>query len=347
MSDIKEDLINKITTQLVNEIGINSTEKLKNILALEFDKVEIINKEVALTVSPDERISIIKEFLACKKIAGLTDRSLRAYFDELVRFFKQINKNVKDVTTNDIRIYLAISQKTASNVTVDNRRRYLNTFFEWCLTEEKIQKNPVRRIEKVKVVKKEKEAFSQMEIEIMRNYLNTHKPRTKQEYRKETQLRNIAIFETLLSTGLRCTELSNIKKAQVEKGEDEIIVLGKGQKERKVYLNPKSKLAIENYIKQRKDNNEYLFITHGMNSKPQINRIGTCTIEEMIRKSGKHCNIEAYPHKFRRTTATNAVKKGMPIEQVQKLLGHSSLNTTQIYVQVSNDDVKKSIERIM
>lgn len=347
----KENLINNITVNLINVFGTDITNKVREILILEMRNLDIQEKETSLVVSGDETSQTIKKFIACKKLAGLTDRSLKAYLSELAMFFKNINKSYENITTDDIRVYLAMSRKNNNEISIDNKRRYLNSFFDWCFNEELIERNPVKKINKVKSKKQIKESFSDIEIEKMRSVLNYEKIYAPKKYQKETRLRNIAIFETLLSTGTRVTELISIKRNQVDKGQDSLIILGKGKKERPVYLNARAIIAIKNYLKERKDVNEYLFvshpITHLSNQKEEISNCTQSCIECMVRKLGKRVNIEAYPHKFRRTAATNAVRKGMPIEQVQKMLGHATLNTTQIYVNVSDTDVKISHEKYL
>lgn len=347
----KENLINNITVNLINVFGTDITNKVREILILEMRNLDIQEKETSLVVSGDETSQTIKKFIACKKLAGLTDRSLKAYLSELAMFFKNINKSYENITTDDIRVYLAMSRKNNNEISIDNKRRYLNSFFDWCFNEELIERNPVKKINKVKSKKQIKESFSDIEIEKMRSVLNYEKIYAPKKYQKETRLRNIAIFETLLSTGTRVTELISIKRNQVDKGQDSLIILGKGKKERPVYLNARAIIAIKNYLKERKDVNEYLFVSHPIthlgNQKEETSNCSQSCIECMVRKLGKRVNIEAYPHKFRRTAATNAVRKGMPIEQVQKMLGHATLNTTQIYVNVSDVDVKISHDKYL
>lgn len=340
MTSNKEELIFNISNKLLTILNVQ-----KEILILEMQNIEIKYKEQALTVDKNETSQAIKKFIACKKLAGLTDRTLKAYLSELANFFKAINKSYEIITTDDIRFYLAMSRKNNKEISIDNKRRYLNTFFDWCFSEELIPKNPVKKINKIKTKKQVKEAFTDIEIEKMRSILVYEKIYGPKKYRAETRLRNIAIFETLLSTGVRVMELISIKKEQVDKGQDTVVILGKGKKERPIYLNARAIVAIKNYLKTRKDNNEYLFISHPLaklNKKEEISRCTQSCVEGMVRELGKRIDIEAYPHKFRRTAATNAVKKGMPIEQVQKMLGHATLNTTQIYVNISDMDVKNS-----
>lgn len=347
----KENLISNITTTLIDILGIEITNKVKDILILEMRNIEIREIETALTISGDRRAYIITKFLACKKLAGLTERTLKAYYAECLKFLETINKNIEDITVDDVRYYLALGKKKRlSDITIDNQRRYLNTFFDWCLNEEIIKRNPIRKIDKIKTTKKQKEAFTEYEIEKMRAYLfneKTYCGRNMKEHLKEIKLRNIAIFETLLSTGARVTELINIDKNQVAEGQDELIILGKGKKERKIYLNAKARIAIQNYLKERKDFEDCLFISYDPFKDNTVHRISQAGVENMIRKLGKRCDIDAYPHKFRRTAATIGVRKGMPIEQIQKMLGHCSLNTTQIYVNTSDNEVKLSHEKYL
>lgn len=351
MKNEKDELISNILNKLLNILNVQEVNKVKEILILEMKDIEIKYKEKSLTTAEDETSKVIKKFIACKKLAGLTDRTLKAYLSELAMFFKNINKSYKSISTDDIRVYLAISKKNNNEISIDNKRRYLNSFFDWCFNEELIERNPVKKINKIKAKKQVREAFSDIEIEKMRSVLTYEKVYAQKKYQKETRLRNIAIFETLLSTGVRVTELISIKKEQVEKGQDSLVILGKGKKERPIYLNARAIIAIKNYLKERKDDNEYLFISHPiMHLNNQKEEISSCTqscIECMVRKLGKTVGVEAYPHKFRRTAATIAVRKGMPIEQVQKMLGHATLNTTQIYVNVSDIDVKISHEKYL
>ena len=262
MTNEKEELIDNIVNKLLNIYDVNFVNQIKEIIIIEMNNVDVKFKEKALTVAGDETSQVIKKFIACKKLAGLTDRSLKAYLNELAMFFKFLNKSYTSVTTDDIRVYLAVSRENNNEVSIDNKRRYLNSFFDWCFNEELIERNPVKKINKIKSTKQIKEAFSDIEIEKMRSVLSFEKIYAPKKYQKETRLRNIAIFETLLSTGTRVTELISIKREQVEKGQDSLIILGKGKKERPVYLNARAIMAIKNYLKERKDNNEYLFVSH-------------------------------------------------------------------------------------
>lgn len=348
----KEDLINNIVISLTDVLGEDKAKKVKEIIVLEMRNINITEKETSLVVNTNEIAYAVQKFIACKKLAGCTSRTLEAYLKELSKFFNIIDKDIKDINVDDIRYYLAHARKNgAGEITVDNYRRYLNTFFDWCVVEEIILRNPCRKIEKIKTIKKEKKAFSDIEIEKMRNYLNNRNlkklGRSNKGHEKEIKLRDIAIFETLLSSGVRVCELISINRSQVDQGQDEIIVLGKGKKERKVYLNAKARVAIEEYLKERKDDMECLFLSFDTFNKNTGRRISIAGIEEIVRRCGEKCEVEAYPHKFRRTCATMAVRKGMPIEQAQKMLGHSSLETTRIYVETCDNEVKISHEKYL
>lgn len=351
MMKTKDDFITEVSSKLVGIIGIENTKKVKELLILELRNIKLESEETSLVVSTDARASIITKFIACKKLTGCTDRTLKAYLDEYSKFFRIIDKNVEDITTDDIRYYLALARRNgAKEITIDNYRRYLNSLFEWCQNEDIIIKNPVKKIDKIRAEKSKRVAFTDIEIEKMRSQLTngkTYTARMGKEHEKELRLRNIAIFETLLSTGCRVGGIVNMNRNQVENGEDELIVCEKGKKERIVYLNAKAKVAIENYLKARKDNHEALFTSVNVFSGNEIQRISIAGIECMIRNNGERCGVEAYPHKFRRTAATLAARKGMPIEQIQRMLGHATLNTTQIYVNVSDNDVKLSHEKYL
>lgn len=216
----KEDLIMEITSKLIEQIGIENTNKVKEILIIEMRNLKIEQEETSLIVCEDVRANIVRKFIACKKLMGCTDRTLKAYLDEYAKFFKIIDKNIEDITTDDIRFYLARARKNgAKEITIDNYRRYLNSLFDWCQGEDVITKNPVKKIDKIRGEKNKRTAFSDIEIEKMRSQLTngkTYTARIGKQYEKELRLRNIAIFETLLSTGCRVGGIVNMNRKQVE-----------------------------------------------------------------------------------------------------------------------------------
>ena len=290
---------------------------------------------------------LIKKFLICKKIKGCTDQTIRYYGSEIPKALDVIGKNVVDITTDDLRLWLAQRMRTGiKKTTLSNEKRCMSSFFTFLHGEGIILKNPMIAIDNVKQPRTKKEAFWDDEIVAMRDMLKN----TRQK----------AIFEILLSTGCRVSELVGIKLDDI--GDDgAILVHGKGQKDRWVYLNASARYALEKYLNDRNDDSLWLFprmisiknINHRgipqkemgewYKHKEYVNEDEPCdkgTIEFIIRRLGKEVGVNAYPHKFRRTCATNALKNGMDIMMVSKMLGHESVGTTQIYLDINDDDLK-------
>ena len=241
--------------------------------------------------------------------------------------FEKINLPICEITTETLRNYLSDykSNSNAGMVTIDNMRRVLSSFFAWLENEDYIVKSPVRRINKVKATKKVKETLTDENLEKLRDTCSN--------------VRDIAILELLISTGMRVGELTKLNISDMNFQERSCIVLGKGNSEREVYFSAKSKMYIKKYLEIRTDNNEALFVSL---IKP-YNRLGISGVEILIRNLGKEANMnKVHPHKFRRTMATMAIDKGMPIEQVQKLLGHIKIDTTMEYAMVNQNNVKNS-----
>lgn len=266
-------------------------------------------------------------FLSAKDIEGCSKRTIKYYKDIIEKFLNNIGKSIKEITTDDIRLYLAYYKENSNcnTVTMDNLRRVFSSFFAWLENEDYIIKSPVRRIHKVKTAVTVKETFSDENIEKMRD--------------KCSNIRELAIIELLLSTGMRVGELVNLNIEDLNIEDRSCVVLGKGNKQREVYFDARTKIHLKQYLSTRSDNNRALFVSK---IRP-YNRITISTIETLIRQLGKELNIKkAHPHKFRRTMATMAIDKGMPIEQVQKLLGHTKIDTTMHYAMVNQANVKFS-----
>ena len=315
------------------------------IIVLSDYKVEKETTELAV-YEGDINENLIQKFAIVKRVSGRTDRTIGFYVNTLRFVFRKIQKSCLETTTDDIRLYLAIreTQDNVSKVTLNNELRALSTFYKWLQDDEYIVRNPIVKIEKMKEPKRKKPAFTEMDIEKIRMSCKT---------KRET-----AIVEILLSTGCRVTELVNIKIEEIDR--DKVIVHGKGNKDRMVYLNAKAVMAIDLYLAERKDDNPYLFpkgiekmILHGGTRKNMptwyqepnfIDGYGhtdKCTIETIIRKIGKRAGVEkVHPHRFRRTCATMALRRGMPIEQVSKMLGHENISTTQIYLDLSEKELE-------
>lgn len=275
----------------------------------------------------DEDRNYLDDFIAAKRIEGRSEKTLEYYKNVIAKTIDSIGKTVKHITTEDLRWYLSDYQerKGSSKVTIDNMRRILSSFFGWLEDEELIIKSPVRRIYKVKVSKVIKEAYTDEDLEKMRDSCQ--------------EIRDIALIDFLASTGMRVGELVRLNIDDIDFAERECTVLGKGDKERKVYFDARSKLHLRQYLNSRNDENPALFVSL---DKPH-NRLKIGGVESRLRKIGRDLGIEnVHPHRFRRTLATVAIDKGMPIEQLQQLLGHQRIDTTLQYAMVKQSNVKMS-----
>lgn len=273
---------------------------------------------------------VLKSFLSAKQLEGCSHRTIKSYGVTIKKMYTRIGKNVDEITTDDLRKYLFDYKNTSnpSKSTIDGLRRIFSSFFSWLEDEDYILKNPVKRIHKIRMGKVVREVLSDEALEILRDNCDN--------------LRDSAMFEMLLSTGIRVGELVNLNITDIDFVEREARVFGKGESERIVYFNAKTKLSLQKYLKSRTDDNPALFVQF---NHPH-NRLGIGGVEKRIRSLGIKSNIEkVHPHKFRRTLATRAIDKGMPIEQVQKLLGHTQIDTTMHYAMVDQNNVKMSHRR--
>lgn len=340
---MKDELINNIVCML-DSMDVD-TDGIADRLYLLMQNLEIREIETALVLRDDaQNEQLIRRFLAAKMVKGLTKRTIQQYGRELTTILRKIGKPATKITSDDIRIYIAIrlTQDGISKVTANGEVRYLRTFFSWLDAEEIIPRNPMQKIERIKEDKVKKKAFTEMECEQLRNACRTP---------MET-----AIVELLLSTGCRVSELAQMRIDEIK--EDKIVVHGKGGKDRTVFLNAKAQMAVFNYLKERGDNNSYVFpkgkkldLLHGENKgdpywyrHPEMIDEGhreKSSIGSTVRKIGKRAGVEnTHPHRFRRTCATLALRRGMPIELVSKMLGHEQLTTTQIYLDLTENELE-------
>ena len=318
-------LINEILIAMESSLSSSQQERLRSVLQKTFEKVELIEKNESDTENED--FSIIQTFLAAKRVEGCSEKSMHYYESTIRNAMEAIRKGVKDISTDDLRHYLDDYQRRsrASRVTVDNIRRILSSFFAWLEEEFYIVKSPVRRIHKVKTGKVVKETYTDEALELMRDSCEN--------------ARDLAMIDILSSTGMRVGELVKLNRDDIDFQNRECIVTGKGNKQRIVYFDARTKIHLQNYLRERKDNNEALFVT----LLAPYNRLQISGVEIRLRHIGKDLNMnKVHPHKFRRTLATMAIDKGMPIEQVQHLLGHQSLDTTLQYAMVNQANVKMS-----
>lgn len=314
-------VVNEVVVAMSRYLNCTQLKTLKNVL-LEKTKTQPCSAEQSS--SNNERL---EEFLSAKDVEGCSQRTLDYYRATLEKLLTSISKELPQISTDDLRRYLSAYQKqnNSSKVTIDNIRRIMSSFFAWLEDEDYIVKSPVRRIHKVKTPTLVKEIITDEELETLRDGCTTK--------------RDLAIVDLLTSTGMRIGELVQLNRADINFQERECIVLGKGNKERRTYFDARTKLHLQQYLAQRTDQNEALFVTLTSNHA----RISIGAIELRLRNLGKRlkCN-RIHPHKFRRTLATNAIDKGMPIEQVQKLLGHIRIDTTMQYALVNQNNVKHS-----
>ena len=333
----------------MNLIDEKEQERLKMLLYMKLDKYDISLKNTEVSIyRGDINETLFKKFIVAKKVSGCTDRTIGHYAKTLKSIFCVIGKSCLEVEKDDIRMYMAKRKlkDNVSAVTVNNEHRVMSSFYTWLQKEEILLKNPIAKVPIMKAPKRKKKAFTEIEIEKMRDVL-------KDEREK-------AIFEVLLSTGARVSEIANIKMNEISK--NQILVHGKGQKDRIVYLNAKEKIALEKYIEKRKDKSEYLFpagiknVNSSGSAKTHLwwldvkninvdKAIDRGSIEAMIRRRGRKVGVTAYPHKFRRTCATFALRNGMQIEQVSKMLGHENVGTTQIYLDMTEKELELAHER--
>lgn len=320
-----EDKIVNVINEMADVLNIAQLRKLQ----------EVMLKHLSESNAPKEPIDngeYVRLFLEAKRIEGCSDRTIVYYKTTIEHFFSTVPDPVRKITTEIIRTYLVEYQKrnNCSKVTVDNVRRNISSFFSWLEEEDYILKSPMRRIHKIRSEKVVKQVISDESVEKLRDNCS--------------QARDLAIIDLLYSTGIRVGELVNLNIRDVDFEHRECIVLGKGNKERKVYFDAKAKIHLQDYLRERTDDNDALFVT----LDAPHNRLKISGVEIRLRELGRRLNLEKiHPHKFRRTMATRAIDKGMPIEQVQKLLGHSQIDTTMQYAIVNQNNVKASHQRYM
>ena len=320
-----EEKIVKVLNEMSEYLSIAQMKKLQEVIVKTFAENEVTKTNI----SNDE---FLKMFLAAKKVEGCSERTIRYYQVTVEHMFTRIDTAVRKITTEEIREYLAGYQKRngCSNVTVDNIRRNISSFFSWLEEEDYILKSPMKRIHKIKTKSVVKNVISDEGIEKLRDNCQN--------------IRDLAMIDLLYSTGIRVGELVNLNIDDIDLDGRECVVYGKGDKERRVYFDAKAKVHLKNYIDSRDDDNEALFVTL---DSPHA-RLKISGVEIRLMQLGRRLNLDrVHPHKFRRTMATRAIDKGMPIEQVQKILGHSQIDTTMQYAMVNQANVKTSHQRYM
>ena len=315
-----EEKIVTILNEMSEYLSITQMKKLQEVMLDAFSgKIEKRKK-----ISNQEYLSM---FLAAKTIEGCSRRTIQYYRVTIEKMLTVMDQPIRKISTEDMRRFLSQYQEWngCSKVTVDNVRRNISSFFSWLEEENYILKSPMRRIHKIKTNQQVKEIITDEDIERLRDSCNCK--------------RDLAMIDLLYSTCIRVGELVNLNISDVDFEARECVVFGKGGKERKVYFDAKSKLHLQAYLSSRVDDNEALFVT----LDAPHDRLKISGVEIRMRSLGRSNNLtRIHPHKFRRTMATRAIDRGMPIEQVQKILGHSQIDTTMQYAMVNQSNVKTS-----
>jgi len=323
---MKDKIITEIQASMAQMLSAAQLKELKRVLTYSLHYVEITRRETP-SLHEDGNDKLLEVFIAAKRIEGCSEKSLKYYSATTRQMLDSVDRPIRDINTEDLREYLADYQneRGSSKVTIDNMRRIFSSFFGWLEDEDYILKSPVRRIHKIKTDKTIKETFSDESLELLRDACD--------------EIRDLSIIDLLASTGMRVGELVQLNREDINFHERECVVFGKGSSERIVYFDARTKIHLLNYLDGRDDKNPALFVSLPMPHE----RLMIGGVETRLREIGKRADMQkVYPHKFRRTLATRAVDKGMPIEQVQRLLGHVRIDTTMHYAMVNQVNVKNS-----
>ena len=315
---MKEEFVNDVLRDMLPYLDNEQASKLQKVLLHELCGYELQRSEGQTADDENENLRLMNAFLSAKRIEGCSEKSLTYYRKTIETMLKKVGKGIMHIATDDLRSYLTTYQleKQSSKVTIDNIRRILSSFFSWLEDEDYILKSPVRRIHKVKTATTIKETYSDEALETMRDNCET--------------LRDLALIDMLASTGMRVGELVLLNREDINFEERECVVFGKGSKERMVYFDARTKIHLQNYLAERTDTNNALFVS----LKAPHERLQIGGVESRLRELGKRLSLP------RRTLATMAIDKGMPVEQLQRLLGHQRIDTTLQYAMVKQSNVK-------
>lgn len=337
-----EEIRDQLRAALMDRIDREMVSEIEDIVCVTLGNFDITRKETSVVLYDGGDSDIMKRYFLAKAIQGCTKATAETYNTVLKSFFGTVNRHIKEVTSDDIRLYLAHKKiEKCSDAYLAVIYRTLSSFYKWCAAEDIIDKDPVAKVEKIKTRRKVEDALTEEQMELLR-YTAANK-------------RDKAIIEFLYSTGCRVSELCSVKKGDINFETNELEVLGKGRKYRKVYLTQRCRFALQDYLSSRTDNCEYLFVSRYEDMKPGIRKYLLDTkgviplqksgVEVMIRTLGKKCGLPLHPHLIRKTVATQALRKGMPIDQVRVMLGHENIATTTIYAQTHQEEVKRSHEK--
>lgn len=333
--DERESVIRRISELCLAFLTPEQSQRVTGVVSMALQDCCVTRDETALSTEfAVDNAEYLRRFIALKTIKGCTPKTIKRYEADIGKALMRINKPVPQITTNDIRAYLARREynDNVCRVTLNGELLCLRTFFQTMRKEEYISRDPTEKVERIKTPKVVKKPFTEIELERLRGGCRNAK--------------QLAIIEVLYSTGCRVSELVGIDKCDLNG--DEVLVHGKGQKDRICYLNARAQVALKNYLSTRTDALPTLFPGENICTHVMTPRIGVSSVESMVRRIGKRAGVEgAHPHRFRRTAATTALRRGMPIEQVSKMLGHEQITTTQVYADADQNDLKRSHERYL
>ncbi len=319
---MKEQIIAEVQRRMLSHLNNEQFMRLQEAMEYALHGVQIVAVDQP---QEQEQPDAVAAFIAAKRIEGCSEKTLKYYQNTIEAVLSGLGKTAQQITTEDLRQYLTRYQvrRKSSKVTIDNIRRILASFYSWLEDEDYIVKSPVRRIHKVKTAKVIKDTYTDEALELMRDNCGS--------------VRDLAIIDLLASSGMRVGEMVTLNRDDINFDERECVVIGKGNKERLVYFDARTKIHLKSYLESRVDDNPALFVAH----RAPHERLLIGGVETMLRELGRRlCLLRVHPHKFRRTLATNAIDKGMPIEQVQQLLGHQKIDTTMHYAMVKQQNVK-------
>lgn len=318
-----EHLRNDFLMEISSVVDPVQVDRILSILDKIAENYSITERETSLAVIDDETTRLIKIYLSSKKLEGLSNQTIKMYANRLRIFFDMVGRKPEEIEANEIRLFLFRYQqsKGISDRTLDKFRQTLNAFFAWCVDEEYLLKNPCRNIKEIKFEVKPRKSLTRFQLERLRRVCQTK--------------RELALVDVLYSTGCRVAELVNMKFSDFDWTENSVEIIGKGKKRNTVYLNTNAQISLAEYLKERRGESEYIFVTE---RKP-YKELSVRAVQHIIKALARKINLDLSPHILRHTSATLALQNGMEITQVQKMLGHANVSTTQIYAETSQDNV--------
>lgn len=322
--DIRTQIINNTMEALVG-LDLDILDQIERILYIQLNNYEIQERCTEVVIHDDSNLGLIRKFIATKRLEGKSEKTIQRYQPELEKLGIALNKKITDVETFDLRLYLAMykENRNVSNRTLDNLRKTISSFFGWLHDEGFINRNPAKNLKQIKYEKTVKKPFTPVEREKLKNACENS--------------RDLALIEFLYASGLRVSEVSSLNRDSIDYISKEATVIGKGNKERKFYISEICIEYLKQYLSSRNDSNPSLFVS----INAPYNRLSKEGIETAVKRLGKKASIEnVHPHRFRRTLASDLVRKNVPIQEVAQILGHSDLRTTQVYVCLDQDSVK-------